>query len=77
VRGKFSSPLLSRRSDDEDSIKKEFGYYNSGNPCAKNPGDQKAGSSSASSNPLLEDDRLKGLDPKLIELVSNEAILST
>lgn len=73
ARGRFSSPLMSRRSEDEEQLKRDISHYNLSNPYAKkNPEPQ---APAASNNPLLEDERLKGLDPKLIELVCNEVPL--
>jgi len=65
--------MMRGKSEDEEQIKKDLAHYNLSNPYAKKPSEPQA---PASTNPLLEDDRLKGLDPKLIELVSNEVFIS-
>jgi len=74
-RGKFMSPLSARPTShgatEEDSLKSDLGFYNLNPPSSKGSSSSAA---SGSKTPEITDERLKNIEPKMIELISNEVI---
>ena len=66
---KFIPPLQRRNDDDDSSIKRDVGCYNLNNAAVKR---NVSGGGSGGGNGEPVDERLKNIEPRMIEMITNE-----